>query len=94
MSHAILAHAGDADGALVLLLFLPAGAMLLAGLLLVFLPLTASPFDQPVVRDEDDLAEHLLGEEEARQVRTRGRRQRSLRRLAVRRHLASRVERD
>jgi hypothetical protein len=94
MTHAILAHAGDADGALVLLLFLPAGAMLLAGLLLVFLPLTVSPFDRPVVRDEDDLAEQLLGEEEARRLRSRGRRQRSLRRLAVRRQVAGRVERD
>jgi hypothetical protein len=94
MTQAILAHAGGGDGALFLLLFLPAGAMLLAGLLLVFLPLTASPFDQAAARDEDDLAERLLGEEEARRLRSQGRRRRSLRRLAVRRNLTGRVERD
>jgi len=90
----ILAHAGGGDGALFLLLFLPAGAMLLIGLLLVFLPLTISPFDQPTPGDEDDLANRLLGEEEARRLRSQGRRRRGLRRRALRQHLARRVRND
>ncbi len=94
MMHAILAHGGDTDGALFLLLFIPAGAMLLGGLLLVFLPLTASPFDQPAARDQDDLAARVLGDEEARRVRSQGRRRRSLRRRELRRHLARKVGRD
>jgi hypothetical protein len=89
MSQLILAHAGDADGALVLLLFVPAGVMLLIGLLLVFLPLTVSPYDQPSVREED-LADRLLGEEEARRLRSQGRRRRGMRRRVLREHLASR----
>jgi hypothetical protein len=87
MTQLILAHAGDTDGALFLLLFAPAGLMLLVGLLLVFLPLTASPFDRPPPREED-LADRVLGEEEARRLRSQGRRRRGLRRRAVRAHLA------
>jgi hypothetical protein len=88
MNQLILAHAGDTDGALFLLLFAPAGLMLLVGLLLVFLPLTSSPFDQPPPREED-LADRLLGEEEARRLRSQGRRRRGLRRRALRDHLAA-----
>ncbi len=92
MSNLVLAHAGS-DGGAVLLLFLPAGGMLLVGLLLVFLPLTASQFDRPDPDpDDEDLARRLLGEEEARQLHARGRRRRAMRRRAVRRARANRPE--
>ncbi len=89
----VLAHAGS-DGGGFLLLFLPVGGMLVVGLLLVFLPVTASQFDRadPDAEGEDgeDLARRLLGEEEARQLHARGRRRRAMRRRALRRTLADR----
>jgi hypothetical protein len=84
----VIAHAG---GALGLLAFLPAGLLLLVGLVLVFSPI-ATQSGRPVQQeDEDDLANRLLGEEEAREFRRRSRRRRAVRRRTLRSALPSRL---
>jgi hypothetical protein len=77
----VIAHGG---GGLGILAFFPAGLLLLVGLVLVFSPI-ASQSGQPVrEEDEDDLANRLLGEEEAREFRRRSRRRRAVRRRTLR----------
>jgi hypothetical protein len=79
----IIAH--GSGGGLGLLAFLPAGLLLLVGLVLMLSPVV-SQTGRPVVReeDEDDLANRLLGEEEAQRLRKQARRRRAVRRRTLR----------
>jgi hypothetical protein len=90
----ILAHAGGEDGTLMLLALAPVGLILLVGFVIVLRPVVnAIGQPQPVER-EKDLADQLLGEEEAQRVRSEGRRRRGIRRRLLRAHLASRSDED
>lgn len=90
----ILAHAGGEDGTLFLLAFAPVGVILLVGFVIVLRPVV-NAIGQPQPRErEEDLADRLLGEEEAERVRSQGRRRRGVRRRLVRAHLARRSDRD
>ncbi|HEX8862304.1 MAG TPA: hypothetical protein VGC06_25065 [Actinomycetes bacterium] len=74
----IVAH--GPGGGLGLLAFVPVGFLLLVGLVLMFSPVV-SQSGRPVPKeDEDDLANQLLGEEGARELRRRARRKRAVRR--------------
>jgi hypothetical protein len=85
----IIAH--GSGGALGLLAFLPVGLLLLVGLVLMLSPV-ASQTDRPVrEKDEDDLANRLLGEEEAQMLRKHGRRRRAVRRRVLRRALPGKL---
>jgi hypothetical protein len=81
----ILAHAGGEDGTLFLLAFAPVGVILLIGFVIVLRPVVNS-MGQPQPREED-LADRLLGEEEAQRVRSQNRRRRGIRRRVLRDHL-------
>jgi hypothetical protein len=84
----VIAH--GAGGGLGILAFFPAGLLLLVGLVLVFSPI-ATQSGQPVrEEDEDDLANRLLGDEEARDLRRRSRRRRAVRRRTLRANLPTR----
>ncbi len=86
----ILAHAGGDDGMLFLLAFAPVGVILLVGFVIVLRPVVTS-MGQPEERKED-LADRLLGEEEARRVRSQARRRRGMRRRRLRDHQARKVD--
>jgi hypothetical protein len=78
----VIAH--GSGGGLGLLAFFPAGLILLVGLVLVFSPI-ATQSGRPVQQeDEDDLANRLLGKEEALELRRRSRRRRAVRRRSLR----------
>ena len=84
----VIAH--GSGGGLGILAFFPAGLLLLVGLVLVFSPI-ATQSGRPVQQeDEDDLANRLLGEEEARDLRRRSRRRRAVRRRSLRGRLGLR----
>jgi hypothetical protein len=90
----ILAHAGGEDGTLMLLALAPVGLILLVGFVIVLRPVVnAIGQPQPVER-EKDLADHVLGEEEAQRLRVQGRRRRSIRRRLLRAHLTRRSTSD
>src|SRR6266540_4236701 len=76
----VIAH--GSGGGLGLLAFFPVGLLLLVGLVLMFSPIV-SQTGRPV-REEDDLANRVLGEEEAREFHRRARRQRAVRRRTLR----------
>jgi hypothetical protein len=76
----IVAH--GPGGGLGLLAFVPVGFLLLVGLVVMFSPVV-SQSGRPVSKeDEEDLANRLLGEEGARELRRRARRKRAVRRRA------------
>jgi hypothetical protein len=83
----ILAHAGGDDGTLFLLAFAPVGVILLVGFVIVLRPVVNSIGQPQPVKREEDLADRLLGEEEAQRMRSRSRRRRGIRRRLVRAHL-------
>lgn len=80
--HAIVAH--DAGGGLGLLAFVPVGFLLLVGLVLMISPVVSEIGRPTPKEDEDDLANQVLGEEGARELRRRARRRRAVRRLTRR----------
>jgi hypothetical protein len=85
----VIAH--NAGGGLGLLAFLPAGLLLLVGLVLMISPVVSQTGRPVREEDEDDLANRLLGEEEARELRRRARRRRALRRRTLRAALSGKL---
>jgi hypothetical protein len=83
----IVAH--GPGGGLGLLAFLPAGLLLLVGLVLMLSPVVSQAGRPVREEDEDDLANRLLGEEEARELRRRARRKRATRRRTRRASLSA-----
>ena len=78
----ILAHMGGGDS-LALLAFVPAGLLLLVGLLVMIRPVVDGVSRPVQEEDPDDLAIQVLGEEEAREWRRQARRRRAVRRRAA-----------
>lgn len=76
--HAIVAH--GPGGGLGLLAFVPVGFLLLVGLVLMISPVVSEIGRPSPKEDEDDLANRVLGEEGARELRRRARRKRAVRR--------------
>jgi hypothetical protein len=80
--HAFVAH--GPGGGLGLLAFLPVGFLLLVGLVLMISPVVSEIGRPAPKEDEDDLANQVLGEDEARELRRRARRKRAVRRRSRR----------
>ncbi len=78
----VIAH--GSGGGLGLLAFFPVGLLLLVGLVLMFSPIVSQTGRPVREEDEDDLANRVLGEEEAREFHRRARRQRAVRRRTLR----------
>lgn len=85
----IIAH--GSGGGLGLLAFLPAGLLLLVGLVLMLSPVVSQAGRPAREEDEDDLANRLLGEEEALELRRRARRRRAVHRRTLRAALSGKL---
>ncbi len=72
----IIAH--GSGGGLGILAFFPVGLLLLVGLVLMFSPIVSQTSSPVREEDEDDVANRVLGEEEAREWRRRARRKRAV----------------
>ena len=77
----IIAH--GSGGGLGILAFLPAGLLLLVGLVLILSPVVSAS-DRSVHEESEDELDRLLGKEQARDVRRQARRKRAVRRRMLR----------